>query len=103
MEKIVNIKTLTDEEIEEWSDKDIRELFRKLQKITVKVIKTANDATEVAGIRGKMIEMMAEQLAGCCILDDESSNNDVIILASKEEALDYYFEKAYNEIFEKGE
>lgn len=46
------------------------------KKITVKVIKTANDATEVAGIRGKMIEMMAEQLAGCCILDDESSNKE---------------------------
>lgn len=101
--KIQQIKTLTDEEIEKWPDKDIRELFRDLQEITVKVIKTSNEIIDVEKIKNKMNEMMAEQLAGCCILDGESSNNDVIILASKEEVLDYYYEQADIAIREKGE
>lgn len=101
--KIQQIKTLTDEEIDEWPEGMIRELFRDIQKITVEAIKNINDATEFEKIRDKMIDMMAEQLAGCCIIDYESSNNDVIILGSKEEALDYYYEQADIAIREKGE
>lgn len=101
--EIPQIKTLTDEEIDEWPEGMIRELFRDIQKITVEAIKNINDATEFAKIREKMIDMMAEQLAGCCIIDYESSNNDVIILGSKEEALDYYYEQADIAIREKGE
>lgn len=97
------IKTLTDEQIDEWPESKIRELFKNLQEIAVGAIKIINDATEVTEIKDKMIDMMAEQLAGCCILDYESSNNDVIILGSKEEALDYYYEQADIAIREKGE
>lgn len=101
--KIQQIKTLTDEEIDEWPEGMIRELFRDIQKITVEAINNINDATEVKEIKDKMIDMMAEQLAGCCIIDYESSNNDVIILGSKEEVLDYYYEQADIAIREKGE
>ncbi len=105
-ERITQIETLTDEEIENMSVEKLKGAFKRLQNITSKTIDFTNSLLKVdknITVLAQMIELMAMQLAGCCVFDSEHYDENPLILGDKEEVFDYYYEKACRELEDAAE
>lgn len=96
-----NIIALNPEEHHRVNNNDIKHLYRAeymqnpFEILTEEILYRYQEQQEKMEKRNKIIDLMAEQLAGLTIFDNDIEN--ALILGDKEEVKNYYERKAANE------